>query len=80
MAKKEFFKKGDDKKKTVRKKRRSPIKFIREVISELKKVTWPTRKEVIAYTGAVLAFVAIFAVMLGVIDYGLAEVLNLLVQ
>ena len=35
--------------------------FMREVIAELRKVIWPTRKELIAYTGVVIVFVVIMA-------------------
>lgn len=34
--------------------RRSPIRFIRNVIAELRKVVWPTRKETIKYSIVVL--------------------------
>ena len=40
-------------------------KFFREVYGELKKVTWPTPKELIAYTATVLAFIVIISVMIG---------------
>jgi len=35
--------------------------FIREVIAELRKVIWPTRNELITYTGVVIVFVLIMA-------------------
>ncbi len=34
------------------------VRYIREVVSELRKVIWPTRKQMITYTGVVLVFVA----------------------
>lgn len=40
----------------------------RETTSELKKVTWPTFKDVVKRTGVVLAVVIIFAVILFGID------------
>ena len=40
----------------------------RETTSELKKVTWPTFKDVVKRTGVVLAVVVIFAVILFGID------------
>lgn len=40
-----------------RKKRTPPRQFLREVRSELKKVAWPTRSEVITYTVVVLVTV-----------------------
>ncbi|HOG01956.1 MAG: preprotein translocase subunit SecE [Firmicutes bacterium ADurb.Bin248] len=48
-------------------------KFFREVYGELKKVTWPTPKELIAYTATVLAFIVIISVMIGVLDFGFGK-------
>ncbi len=45
-----------------------PIKYFKDVIGELKKVTWPTRKELISHTGAVFAFVIGMAVLIGALD------------
>ena len=46
----------------------SIILFIKQVISELKKVTPPTRKELINYTLVVLAFVAIMMALVWALD------------
>ena len=35
------------------------INFVREVVAELQKVIWPTRKELLTYTAVVVVFVAI---------------------
>lgn len=51
----------------------------RELSSELKKVTWPTFKEVVKKTGVVLAVVAIFAVVIFGIDMLLSLLRDLLV-
>ena len=51
-------------------------KYIKDSITELKKVIWPTRKEVIKKTGQVL-FISIFvAFFLGVVDFALTKVLE----
>ncbi len=55
-----------------------PIRFIKEIIGELKKLTWPTRKELISYTLAVIAFVAFMAVVIGVLDLLFSQGLSLL--
>ena len=52
-------------------------RYFRDVGSELKKVTWPTRTEFIKYVGVVLLFVAIFALVVGIMDYGLVNLLQL---
>jgi preprotein translocase subunit SecE len=46
--------------------------FIREVISELGKVIWPTRKELLTYTTVVVIFVAIIMTIVGLLDTGFA--------
>ncbi|MGB7983053.1 MAG: preprotein translocase subunit SecE [Candidatus Nanopelagicales bacterium] len=43
--------------------------FMRQVIAELRKVIWPTRKELITYTWVVIVFVAVFAVIVGLYDW-----------
>jgi preprotein translocase subunit SecE len=43
-------------------------KFLREVRIELKKVTWPTRQQLIAYTGVVLIAVALVCVLIWLFD------------
>jgi preprotein translocase subunit SecE len=45
-----------------------PAKFIREVRSEVTKVTWPSRKETLVTTGLVFAMAALAAVFFFVID------------
>ena len=43
--------------------------FVREVIAELRKVIWPTRKELITYTGVVIVFVLIMASIVALYDF-----------
>ncbi len=43
--------------------------FIRQVVAELRKVIWPTRKELIAYTTVVLVFVLIMAGFIAGLDF-----------
>jgi len=50
--------------------------FLIEVRGEFKKVTWPNRQQTIKQTGVVLMISLITAVFLGVIDYGLSEVVK----
>ena len=49
--------------------------FFREVVSELRKVIWPTRKELLTYTGVVIVFVTIITAIVGGLDYGFAKLL-----
>ena len=54
------------------------INYIREVIAESKKVTWPTRKQTIFFTIAVLAISVIIAYYLGLLDFLFGQGLKLL--
>ncbi|WP_433210955.1 preprotein translocase subunit SecE [Dactylosporangium sp. CS-047395] len=49
------------------------INFIREVVAELRKVIWPTRKELTTYTVVVVVFVIIMLAIVGGLDYGFAK-------
>ncbi|MEF2978877.1 preprotein translocase subunit SecE [Subtercola sp. YIM 133946] len=53
--------------------RRNPfariVLFIRQVVTELKKVVTPTRKELISYTLVVLVFVVIMMALVGGLDW-----------
>ena len=49
------------------------VNFVREVVAELRKVIWPTRKELLTYTAVVLVFVAIVVTIVGLLDYGFAK-------
>ena len=50
--------------------------FLTEVRAETRKVTWPQRKEAMAGTIGVVVIVAIISVVLGLIDFGLAKAVS----
>ena len=61
-------------------KKRGRIKaWFREIRSELKKISWPSFKKVVAKTGIVLAVVLFFLVVVSAFDSLLALLLRLLV-
>ena len=49
--------------------RTSPLQFLREVRSELRKVSWPSRAEVINYSFVVLFTVITLTVFVGLLDW-----------
>lgn len=53
-------------------------KFIREVRVEVRKVSWPNRKELVTYTIVVIITAAIVAVFSGAVDVLATGLLNLL--
>lgn len=55
-------------------------KFLREVRAELKKVSWPNKKELISYTGIVFVSVVVVALMVWVVDTVFNEALKAIIQ
>jgi preprotein translocase subunit SecE len=49
------------------------FRFLREVVAELRKVIWPTRKQMITYTAVVLVFVAFMVALIAGLDFALAK-------
>lgn len=43
--------------------------FVRQVIVELRRVVWPTRKQVSTYTGVVLVFVTALSLIVALFDF-----------
>ena len=57
----------------VKPKKRSRFAIVRDIYDELKKVTWPSRREVTRLTVMVLIVCAVMGIFLGALDYGFAE-------
>jgi len=55
-------------------------KFFNGTKSELRKVHWPDRRQVITYTSVVLVTVALMSVLIWVADMGLSALLQVLVK
>jgi len=53
--------------------------FLRESKNELKRVKWPTRKELLASTAVVIVFSLIVSFFLGLIDFGLIKIIKSIV-
>jgi preprotein translocase subunit SecE len=47
--------------------------FFREVVSELRKVIWPTRKELLTYTAVVIVFVTVMTTIVALLDFGFGK-------
>ena len=54
------------------------LKFIKEAVTEAKKVVWPTRKETIQMTLVVFVLVVIMAIFLAFVDIFFSYVINIL--
>lgn len=55
-------------------------KFVSQVSLEMKKVSWPTKQELISSTIVVLVSTAFLAVFIGICDLVLSRFVNLLIS
>lgn len=61
------------------KKNRISVKqFFKEVFGEVKKLSWPTKKELVSYTLTVLGFIILMAIIVYALDLVFGEGLGLL--
>ncbi|MEE9965751.1 MAG: preprotein translocase subunit SecE [Propionicimonas sp.] len=58
-----------------KKKRTTPLQFVREAIAELKKVVWPTWPQLQQYFVVVLVFVLIMITIVFFLDLGLGALI-----
>lgn len=85
MAEKKAVAKTTDKKAAAKKsdsgkKRFNLIKTFKDMWAELKKVTWPSRKDLIRQSTVVIVFVLILTVVVGLMDYVLSNLLRLIIS
>jgi preprotein translocase subunit SecE len=55
-----------------------PAKFVREVRSEVSKVTWPSRRETLVTTGLVFLMVTIAAIFFFTVDQAIGIAVRML--
>ena len=53
--------------------RTTPALFFRQMVGELRKVIWPTRKELITYTVVCIVFVLFMVIIVTSLDYGFTK-------
>jgi preprotein translocase subunit SecE len=53
-----------------------PINFLKEVRSELSKVSWSTRQELLASTVLVIVVTSLMTIFIGIVDLGLSKFLS----
>jgi preprotein translocase subunit SecE len=51
----------------------SPALFFRQSVAELRKVIWPTRRELSTYTTVALAFILVMVALVTSLDYGFTK-------
>jgi preprotein translocase subunit SecE len=82
MHQKEHFVAKDEKKKEeknfLRKILDSIERYFKETIGELRKVSWPTRKEALSLTAIVLVVLFIMSMYLGLLDFIFTRIFTLI--
>ncbi len=56
------------------------LTYLKEVFSELKKVTWPTARHVVNLTIMVIVVSAIVSIMLGSLDFTFAKAFEAIIK
>jgi preprotein translocase subunit SecE len=51
----------------------APTRFVRESVSEMRKVLWPSRTELVTYSIVVIVFVVIMVAIVAGLDFGFAK-------
>ena len=52
------------------------MQFLREVGSEMRKTSWPKRKELTKYTVVVISTVVFMAIFFAAVDFGISQFMN----
>ena len=55
-------------------------RYFKNMWHELKKVTWPTKKDVLNYSLVVFAFMVVMGIIIGLIDFGSGALVDLIVS
>jgi preprotein translocase subunit SecE len=55
--------------------RTTPALFFRQMVGELRKVIWPTRRELFTYTVVCLVFVLFMVIFVTSLDYGFTKLI-----
>jgi preprotein translocase subunit SecE len=56
------------------------INFFTDVAKEMDKVTWPSREELVEQTKIVIIVTLLIAVFAWVVDYGVSQILQLILK
>ena len=55
------------------------VRFVKEAIDELKKVSWLGRKEIVASTIVISILIIIVAIFIGIVDFVLSRIIKLMI-
>lgn len=54
--------------------------YFKDVVVELKRVTWPTKKDTMAATWVVIITVIILSIFLGIVDFALSQLIKMFLR
>lgn len=54
--------------------------FFVDIVSEFKRVTWPTREDTLRSTGVVVVLTITISIFLGMVDLGLSELVQYVIR
>lgn len=54
--------------------------YLKGVKAEMKKVVWPTRKELVNYTAIVIVVSVVTSLVVALLDFGIQRVLSLIIK
>ena len=74
--KKDIYKKADNGEFVLKRYFMLVRQFLFDAKVELKKVTWPTKKELLSTTAVVIVLVILIAFFLGIVDLGLVKIIK----
>ena len=57
--------------------RANPIRYIQQVVEELRKVIWPTRNQMVTYTIVVFLFLIFMTALVSGVDFGAGKLVEL---
>ena len=55
-------------------------KYIREVRAEVRKVTWPSRQEVLRLSGIVIVVMILMSAFMAIIDFGFSRLMAAIIS
>jgi preprotein translocase subunit SecE len=55
------------------------VRYLKEVRAEIRKVTWPTRREVFRLTAIVLVVLAVSSAFLAMVDYAFSWLMRIII-
>ncbi|MBC7234150.1 MAG: preprotein translocase subunit SecE [Chloroflexi bacterium] len=56
------------------------VKYLKEVRAEIRKVTWPSRQEVLRLSAIVIAVLVVMSAFMAIIDYAFSWLMRLIIR